>query len=215
MSHVKETRRKSNAGAVITRAAASLDPVMRLLETGVNGFALQGKDSKRALVDPVEWLMPHEALEGLDAESELTHRERSLQSEATCSKALQIVWKGVFGPINDSKVLPAPALHCGLDDPLRGVCDKLERLDHYAFASATGQLFPPARPVLLAGRVSNVHYLEPGAHEYIVIWPGELGDLFHVPSVILVDADGALCRQYMKRRQAQITNRLHGPAVRR
>jgi hypothetical protein len=35
--------------------------------------------------------MAHKALEGLDAEGELAHSERSLQSEATRSKALEIV----------------------------------------------------------------------------------------------------------------------------
>src|SRR6266849_5453646 len=120
-------------------------------------------------MDPVERLMAHEALEGLNAERELAHSERSLQAEATRPEALEIFWKGVFRPINDPKVLPTPAFHRRLNDPFRGVGHKLERLDHHAFASPTRQLFPPARPVLLAGRVGDIDHLEPGADEHVVI----------------------------------------------
>ena len=45
-----------------------------LLETRVYWFALKRQHSKGALMDPVERLIAHEALEGLDAESELAHR---------------------------------------------------------------------------------------------------------------------------------------------
>src|SRR5438270_5537451 len=134
--------------------------------------------------------MAHEALEGLDAERELADRQGSLQPQAARPKAVEIFWTRVFRPINDPKVLPAPALHGRLDDPFPGVCRKLERLDHHAFASPTRQLFPPAGSVQLARRVGNLDHLKPGADEHIVVWRAELGELFHVPGVTLTDVAG-------------------------
>src|SRR5438132_1119085 len=152
--------------------------------------------------------MAHEALEGLDAEREFADRQGSLQPEAARPKAVEICWKCVFGPINDPKVLPAPTLHRWLDDPLRGMCHKLERLDHHAFASPTCQVFPPAGSVQLARRVGNIDHLKSGGDEHAVIWPAQLGELFHMPGVILIDVDSAFRRQQMKRREAQIIDGL-------
>src|SRR5260370_31752108 len=101
--------------------------------------------------------MAHKALEGLDAESELTHRERSLQSEAARPKAVEIFWKCVFRPINDPKVFPAPAFHGGPDDSFRGVGHKLHRLDHHALPPPTPPLFPPLHPPPLPGPVPSLH----------------------------------------------------------
>src|SRR5438552_16352751 len=106
--------------------------------------------------------MAHEALEGLDAEREFADRQGSLQPEAARPKPVEICWKCVFGPINDPNVPPAPTLLRWLDDPLRGMCHKLETPDAPSFASPTCHGFPPAGSVELARQLATIYHLQSG-----------------------------------------------------
>src|SRR3954451_14643288 len=53
----------------------------RRSKRGVDGLALHREHAEHTLVDAVKRLTTHEALERLDAEPELTDRERALRSE--------------------------------------------------------------------------------------------------------------------------------------
>src|SRR5687768_4868749 len=88
-------------------------------ERRIDGLALQREDAEDALVHAVERLLRDESFEGLDAEGELSERERPLVAQPARAEAGEVGLGGVLRAVDDPEVLPAAALDAGLRQSLR------------------------------------------------------------------------------------------------
>src|SRR5215212_9082806 len=87
------------------------------LQSGIYGFALQGKHAEDAFVDPVERFAADESFQGFHAEGELPDGEGAFGSESPVPEARQVLGCRVFPAVDDPQVLPAPASYSWLHDP--------------------------------------------------------------------------------------------------
>lgn len=84
------------------------------LQPRVYRLALERQHRERALVNAAKWLLADEALETLDAQSELAEGERALGAEAAATEAVEVRGLGVLGAVDDAEVLATAALERGL-----------------------------------------------------------------------------------------------------
>src|SRR5687767_1232309 len=75
----------------------------KMLQARVHGLALEGEHREHTLVDAAQWFAADEALEGLDAERKLADGERSLAAEPALAQALEVLRRGVLGPVDDAQ----------------------------------------------------------------------------------------------------------------
>jgi hypothetical protein len=112
-------------------------------QSRVHRLVFQGEDAEDALMHSSQWLVTHETLQPLDAESELADSGRTLASETARSKPRKVLVRGVFRAVDDPQVLSTPAFHSRLGEASFAAQNEAERFDHHAFATALGVLGPP------------------------------------------------------------------------
>src|ERR1700742_3949801 len=100
-----------------------------------------------------QWFFPHESLQRLNTESELTACERSLCADMPPSQTFKVGRQQIFGTIDNAEILGATAFDCRLRDAAPAGGDEVERLDHHALVALRGELGPPADRALAAFRV--------------------------------------------------------------
>src|SRR5262249_46741258 len=162
-----------------------------LLEPRVDRLALEREHTEDTLVHPAQRLAADEALQRLDAERELSDRERALAPEAAAPQALEVGGFGVLGAVDDAEGLAAAGLERRLGEAAAAASDELERLDDHTLAPALRELGPPRAAGALALGLGGVDDEVGGGVEQLVAG-AELRERLHVPEMILVDVDGSL-----------------------
>src|SRR5205823_2546695 len=120
---------------------------------------------------------------------------------------------GVVGAVDDPQVFAATTLYGRLTQSFLAPNDEVERLDDHAFATVSGQTFPPGDSLLLADWIGYINHLEVGRQEHLWIMLANAGQCFHVPDVVLMCVDLAFGCQEVERRELQIVQRMDRPAV--
>ena len=91
--------------------------------------------------------------------------------------------------------------------------DEFQRLHDHAFATASGQLFPPLRRFFNARSVGHVHLLVRRREQQTIARLTNLCELLHVPDVIPLDMNLTFSCKQVKGRKLQVADRLNLPAV--
>ena len=76
-------------------------------QSRIHRLALQREHAEHTLVDAPQRLVSHEPLQRLDAERELTERERALGVQAALTQPRQVLGKRVLRPVDDAEILAA------------------------------------------------------------------------------------------------------------
>ncbi len=160
--------------------------VVELLQPWIDRFTLQGQYAEDAFVDSAKGFVADEAFQALDTEGEFTEGEGALGSETSVSQPGEMPFGGVVGAVDDSQVFPTSAFHGGLNQAILATHDEVQRFDNHPFAAPSGQGCPPLDASLLAVRIGHVDYVRLSGPEELRIVLADLGQLCHVPQMILV-----------------------------
>src|SRR5690606_2930506 len=161
-------------------------------EPRVDRLALQRQNAEHALVYAVERLLFHKSVQRLQSERELAERQGPFWSKASCAKSLEVFFEGVLRAVDDAQVLPATALHSGLNQALLAAHEPLDRLHDHALATAFGELLPPSNAVGLALRAREIDDPECRPVEELPVRFAEFRKRIHVPDMITVGVHAAL-----------------------
>src|SRR5687768_14655514 len=183
------------------------------LQPWIDRLAFQREYAKDALVNASEGLSLDEPFEPFDPQCELAQRQRSLPGKPTFTQALEMLGQGVLGPVDDPEVLTAAALHRGLQQATRRARHELQWLDDSTLAARLRQVLPPGSSRSFTGLISELHDLIGRAHQQAVALLDKAADRAHVPDVVFVRVHRALGGHHVERGNADVSQRLDGPAV--
>src|SRR6187455_298403 len=105
-------------------------------------------------------------MQRLDAEGELTERERALGMQATLAEPRQVLGKRVLRAVDDTEIFGPATLHGRLHESAAPAGDERHRFHHHALAAGGGHLLPPRRRLVLARAIRDVHDTVPRREQY-------------------------------------------------
>ena len=150
--------------------------------------------------------LPDESLQGFDAKSEFTECQGTLGGNRTTAQTLQVLGQQVFRPIDNSQVFRAAAFDRGLRQPASSAHNEVQRLYDHAFATASGQLFPPPSGFFNARCVGHINLSVRRCEQETIAGFANVCQLFHVPYVIALNMNLSFCSQQVKRCEFQVAH---------
>src|SRR5580693_9519598 len=116
---------------------------IRWLQARIDRLAFKRENTECALMYATKRFLPGESHQCFDAKSKFTECQGTLGGNRPTAHTLQVLGQQVFRPIDNSQVFRAAAFDCGLRQPAMSAHNEVQRLYDHAFATASGQLFPP------------------------------------------------------------------------
>lgn len=132
-------------------------------KAGIDRLAFKRQHPKDALMYASQRLVAHKTLQCLDTQRELPKRQRALCAQSTVPEPAHLLGPGVLRAVDDTEILPASALNCGLHQPTRAVYDEVKRLDNHAFTALLRQMLPPGRARRFTGRICDINNVVGGS----------------------------------------------------
>ena len=144
-------------------------------------------------------LTTDKTFEGFDAEGKLALRQRTLAPQSAGTQTVEMSREGVFGTIDNAKVLAAAAFHAGLHNPTAAFCNEIHWLHNHTLTAALGVFAPPINGLALTHRIEEIDLVIFGKQQETRIRNAEATKGLHVPEVVSIDMDSAFGGEQMKR----------------
>src|SRR6185437_1514882 len=110
-------------------------------------------------MDAPQRFAAHEAFERFNAESELAHRQGTLEAQPARTQTLQVFGCGVFWSVDDPQILRTATLHGRLHKAALAAHHEINRLDYHALTAARRAFLPPAHSLRDAALVAHLDEL--------------------------------------------------------
>ncbi len=154
-----------------------------ILQSWVNGFALQRPIHKNAHENSAERFLTYESLPCFSSQGEFTKSRRSVGAKTSALEPLQVFGQRVFGFVDDPEVFSSSHLNGSLCQPFPYFVTNAKGFYYHALTAACCQVLPPPDSSLLIRFLGEIHNSERRRKQNTRISGAKSGQRLHMPHV--------------------------------